>query len=136
VLNKKTIGGFMSNKKEILFKDLSYKIIGACFKVHSRLGSCLPEHVYQRALELEFAELGIPYTSQQQLPVHYRDQHIGHFFSDLIVDNKIILELKVDDRFTIHHQAQLFTYLRVAGLHVGYLVNFGLKSLAFKRLIL
>jgi GxxExxY protein len=126
----------MSNNKEILFKDLSYKVIGACFKVHTQLGSCLPEHVYNRALELEFQQLDILCTSQEQFPVHYNDQHVGIFYTDLIIDNKIILELKVDNGLTIHHQAQLFAYIRITGLHVGYLVNFGLKSLVFKRLVL
>lgn len=122
--------------KEFMYKDLSYKIIGAAFKVHRALGSHLPEHTYEGALIIEFNMLNITCVRQQQWEVHYNDLHVGHFFTDIVVDNKVILELKSDERLTSNHEAQLFTYLRCSGLKVGYLLNFGYKSLQFKRLIL
>ena len=122
--------------KNILFKELSYTILGIAFKVHTKIGAALPEHVYHHALEQELTASGIPFTSQECHQVYYNGSNVGHFFTDIIVDNKIILELKSDECFTQGHHSQLFTYLRVTGLHVGYLLNFGTKSLCFKRLIL
>ena len=120
----------------ILYRDLSYQIIGLAFKVHAKIGSALPEHIYHHSLEQELLASGIPYTSQERHDVYYNHEQIGHFFSDIIVDSKIILELKSDETITQGHLSQLFTYLRVTGYRVGYLLNFGTKSLSFKRLIL
>jgi len=122
--------------KEFYYKELSHQIIGSAFKVHTALGSHLPEHCYEHALILELTKSGIPCVEQQRFEVYYHDQHVGHFFTDIIVDNKIVLELKSDERLTLNHESQLFTYLRVTKLKVGYLLNFGNKSLQFKRLIL
>jgi GxxExxY protein len=124
------------NKKNILFKELSDTVIGIAFKVHTRIGSALPEHVYHHSLEQELLSQGISHSSQQCHQVYYNDTNVGHFFSDIIVDNKIILELKSADKITQGHLSQLFTYLRVSRLHVGYVLNFGTRSLGFKRLIL
>ena len=122
--------------KEILFKDLSYQIIGACFKVHASLGCGLPEICYQNALSVEFKLRSIPYTEQEEFNIFYKDFSCGHFHADFIIDDKIILELKSKESITSDHYAQLFTYLRATKLKVGYIINFKLKSLQFKRLIL
>jgi GxxExxY protein len=119
-----------------IFKELSFTIIGVAFKVHRAIGSHLPEHCYESALIHEFNMQDIRCTRQQCYQVYYDGAHVGHFFTDIIVDDKIILELKSDERLTANHQSQLFTYLRVTGLKVGYLINFGTKSVQFKRLIL
>ena len=126
----------MTNNNEILFKELSYQIIGIAFKIHTKLGSALPEHCYHHAFEHELTSQGIPFTTQQIHQVYYSDANVGHFYSDLIIDSKIIIELKSDEKITTNHFAQLFTYLRVCKLKVGYLINFGSRSLQFKRLIL
>ncbi len=124
------------NSSDILFKELSYSIIGVCFKVHSKLGCGLPEHCYERSLLIEFNKLGILTSHQQCFQVYYNDEHVGHFFTDIIVDDKVIIELKSTDSITTNHQSQLLTYLRATRLKVGYVVNFGIASLQFKRLIL
>ena len=123
-------------KDTFIYKELSYKIIGICFKVHRELGSALPEYCYQRALELEFKKQGIPCTSQEHVDVHYDSTYVGHFIPDIIVDNSIILELKSDNGITANHISQLITYLTTTKLRVGYVVNFGVKSVQFKRLII
>ena len=120
----------------ILFKDLSYRIIGIAFKIHSKLGCALPEKCYQHAFQQEIDTQHIPFTAQQAHQVYYNDNLVGIYYSDLIIENKIILELKSDDRITQGHVSQLFTYLRVTGIKVGYVINFGAKSLQFKRVIL
>ena len=107
-----------------LYHDLSHQIIGCAFKVQSALGSHLPEHCYEHALILELNKSGIPCVEQQRFEVYYNDAHVGHFFTDVIVDNKIVLELKSDERLTTNHESQLFTYPRVTKLKVGYLLNF------------
>jgi GxxExxY protein len=120
----------------ILYRDLSYQIIGVCFTVHTKIGCALPEHIYNRALYLEFERIGMPAVEQSKFDVNYNDERVGHFFTDLIIDNKIILELKSTEGIFPHHQSQLLTYLSVTKLKVGYIINFGLKQLQFKRLIL
>ena len=122
--------------KEILFKDLSYQIIGACFKVHASLGCGLPEICYQHALGVEFKLQNIPFIEQQEFAIIYKDHYCGRFHADFVIDDKIILELKSKESITSDHYAQLFTYLRATKLKVGYIINFKLKSLQFKRLIL
>ena len=126
----------MSYDSSFLYRNLSYQILGCAFTVHSSLGSHLPEKVYENALVMEFQRLSIPYTRQKQYEVTYDGTHCGHFFTDLIVNNQIILELKSDEFISSSHQSQLFTYLRVCNLKVGYILNFGRRSLQFKRLIL
>ena len=126
----------MSNKSDFLYPELSHQILGAAFMVHSALGCGLPEFTYEAALELRFGELEIPCTRQERFDVFFHDTRVGHFVSDLVVDNLIILELKSDESILPGHVSQLFTYLRVTGLRVGLLLNFGERSLQFKRLIL
>ena len=121
---------------KLLYHDLSYQVIGICFKVHSTLGAALPEHCYHHALEMELLKADLMFTSNQRLYVYYDNAQVGHFYTDIIVDNKIILELKSDERITSRHESQLFTYLHSTGLRVGYIVNFGTSHLQFKRLIL
>jgi len=126
----------MSKNNEILFKELSYHIIGAAFKVHSTLGCGFNESCYQTALALELQSLSLPFTQQEKFDVYYQDQFCGYLLTDMIVDHSIILELKSAETVTSSHVAQLLSYLRATKLKVGYVLNFGSKSLEFKRLIL
>lgn len=126
----------MKNNNNILFKDLSYKIIGIAFKIHRLLGPGLPEHCHEHALSIELFNLNIPTTFQQHHELFYNNDYVGHFFTDIIVDNKIILELKSDNSITSSHISQLITYLKATRLKVGYVVNFGSLHLQFKRVIL
>ena len=126
----------MSNNKDILYKELSYHIIGAAFKVHSTLGCGFHEACYAQALSIEFLSLNIPFTQQESFEVYYNKQFCGHLITDMIVDHSIILELKSVETITSSHIAQLLSYLRATKLKVGYILNFGSRSLGFKRLIL
>ena len=125
-----------NNSNTILFKELSYIIIGAAFTVHRTLGSGFPEHCYSHALDSEFKRLSIPFTREERFEVYYHDELCGHLITDFIIDSKIILELKSASEISSSHIAQLFSYLRATKLKVGYVLNFGSKSLGFKRLIL
>jgi len=105
-------------------------------RVHTSLGAGLPEHCYSRALEIEFNNFGIPISREHKVMVTYNDEPVGHLIPDIVVDNNIILELKSLDDIFPHHLSQLFSYLKASKLRVGYVVNFGVKSLQFKRLVL
>ena len=120
---------------EFFYKELSHEVIGACFAVHSQLGCGLPEHCYNKALMVEFKRREIFCTYQEQFDVHYCGAYVGHFVTDLVVDSKIILELKAVEGITPGHQPEFITYLTISGLRVGYVVNFGVRSLQFKRLV-
>jgi GxxExxY protein len=129
------IGAFMNNVN-ILYKELSHTIIGIAMRVHTRLGGGLPEIVYTRSMAIELETAGIPYSKEFKVLVEYNEQPVGHLIPDIVVDNKIIMELKSDKDIYPHHLSQLLSYLRATHIKVGYVVNFGLASLQFKRLIL
>ena len=125
-----------NNSNVILFKELSYIIIGAAFTVHRTMGCGFAESCYGHALALELQHLFIPFTREERFEVYYHDELCGHLITDFIIDNKIILELKSASEISSSHVAQLFSYLRATHLKVGYVLNFGSKSLQFRRLIL
>ena len=116
---------------------LTERIIGCCFKVHLRLGPGLPERIYQNSLHLEFGQSGLVSIAEKEFSVYYQDKKVGHLRIDLIVEHKVIVEIKA---LTTHlpqvFSYQVLTYLRVSNLKVGLLVNFGSKSCEVKRLSL
>ena len=120
----------------ILYKDLSHTIIGIAMRVHTKLGAGLPELCYSRAMALEFDDHNIPYSREFKVIVHYNDEPVGHLIPDIVVDSKIILEFKSDYAIYPHHISQLFSYLHATKLRLGYVLNFGTKSLQFKSLII
>ena len=120
---------------EILFKQLSYAIIGAAMEVHSILGSGFLEAVYQTALEKELRLRGIPFERKVKLPVLYKGDLIGEYEADIIVDGKIIVEIKSVSRLTSAHDAQAIHYLAATGLQLAILINFGESSLQSRRVI-
>lgn len=103
-----------------------YALIGACFEVHREMGNGYLEDVYQESLELELAERGIPFVSQPKLPIFYKGRPLRkHYEADLLVLDKIVVELKAVKCILPEHEAQLLHYLKATGRRVGYLVNFG-----------
>ena len=120
---------------KLIYKQLSDKVLQAAFTVHSSVGSGLLESVYQKALEVELELLNIPFASQVPLRVFHRNKLVGDFFADIIVDSKIILELKAVQSINSTAEAQLLNYLSISGLSVGYLLNFRNTSLSWKRMV-
>ncbi|NOY76714.1 MAG: GxxExxY protein [Calditrichaeota bacterium] len=121
---------------ELIYQDESYKIIGICMEVHKNLGKGFLEIVYKDALEYEFKNAGIEFEREKEYIVRYKDIVLPHkFFADFIVFNKIILEVKSVSAITDEHIAQTLNYLKVSGLKLGLLINFGELSLRFKRII-
>jgi GxxExxY protein len=120
---------------EILFKDLSFAIIGAAMEVHRILGPGFLEAVYQAALEHELTLRGIPFEAQTRLAVTYKGRLVGDYVADIVVDGQIILELKAISALTKAHEAQAHNYLAATGLRLAILLNFGAKSLQQERVV-
>lgn len=121
------------NNQHIELNDLTYKIRGIFFKVHSTLGPGLLESVYEAALMYEFKEAGIMAVSQVGLPVIYNDVRLELGFRiDILVEDRIIIEIKSIEHLLDVHKKQLLTYLKLADKELGLLVNFNAVSLIDK----
>jgi GxxExxY protein len=120
---------------DILYKDLSYKIVGAAMEIHRILGAGFLEAVYQKALVSELSSLGICFEEFKQLPVYYKDQLVGNYEADVVVGNQIILEIKSVSTLNDRHKAQALHYLTATGLRLAILLNFGAPSLQHKRVV-
>ncbi len=118
--------------KEFLYEDITKKIIKCFYKVYDELGSGFLESVYEKALMIELKDIGLKVDNQKSLDVYYKNQLVGEFKSDIIAEDKIIIEIKAVTNLTTQHEAQLINYLKATGIKVGLLVNFGDK-LEFKR---
>ena len=118
----------------LIYEELSNKILEAYFNVFKHLTTGLMESVYENALSIELTEMGIPFERQKHLTVTYKGRVVGDFVPDIVVDNKIILELKSIPLLTAKNTAQLINYLAITGHKVGYLLNFGDKS-EYKRVL-
>ncbi len=120
---------------EYRYSDLTGKIIGASMMVHSTLGPGFPEVIYQRALKIELVEKGVQFQKECEMPVYYRNNHIGTRRVDFLVANLICVELKAVKKLDDTHLAQTLNYLEAFKMEIGLLINFGAKSLEYKRLI-
>ncbi|MDD2192382.1 MAG: GxxExxY protein [Bacteroidales bacterium] len=122
---------------QILYKDESYKIIGACMEVHKNLGCGFLEAIYQEALEIEFADRMVPYEREKTLKIYYKGKLLDKDYrSDFICFDSILIELKALDKLTPEHTAQVLNYLKATNYKLGILINFGRESLEFKRILL
>ena len=120
---------------ELLYKELTFAVIGAAMEVHTILGPGFLEAVYQVALERELTLRGIPFEKQVKLPVRYKDILIGEYMADFIIDGKLIVEIKAVSNFNSQHQAQALHYLAATGWRLALLLNFGKGSLEHRRVI-
>ena len=120
---------------ELLYKQLTFAVIGAAIEVHRILAPGFLESVYQSALERELTLRGIVYERKVNLPVTYKDILIGEYEADLVIDGKIIVEIKAVSKFNASHQAQAVHYLAATGLRLALLLNFGSGSLEHRRVI-
>jgi GxxExxY protein len=115
-------------------KELSEKIIAAAYNVHKELGYGFLEKVYKNALAIELGEAGLKYAVEFPLKVSYHNIVIGDYSADIIIDDKIIVEVKAVSKLEPLHEVQLVNYLKATGLEVGLLINFG-QSVEIKRRI-
>lgn len=115
---------------------LTEKIIGCCFKVHKELGAGFSEKIYQNALIILFEEQNINYEIEKEYEVKYLNKKIGKFRADMVVEGKVIVELKaVTGNMPKVFECQVISYLRSSGLKVGLLINFGNKSCQIQRIV-
>ena len=120
-------------RKEHKYSELTGQIIGCSMTVHSALGNGFQEVIYQRALEIEMTAHGISFSREHVMPIYYKEQHIGTRRVDFLVDNVVCVELKAIIQLEDVHLAQAINYLEAYDLEVGLLINFGARSLEFKR---
>ncbi len=126
----------MCDENEIIYKDLSYKITGLALEVHNELGCGFLEKVYENAMMMLLESEGIPAKQQATVNVYFHERVVGQYFADILVDNKIILELKTVDVITNVHTAQVLNYLRATGIKLGIILNFANPKFTFKRFVL
>jgi GxxExxY protein len=120
----------------LIYKQEVFKIIGAAMEVHSTLGPGFLEAVYKEALALELQERTITFEQEKLINITYKDIVLQkHYCADFICYDKIILEIKALSGFTSEHEAQLLNYLKATQIKIGLLINFGKKSLDYKRYI-
>ena len=121
---------------EILHRDLSYRVVGCALRVHSALGPGFPESVYAKAMHHELAKAALPFETEKLAQVSYDGVLCGEFRVDIVVDEKIVLELKALAALNDEHLAQAISYVKATGLELAILVNFGAKSLETRRVVL
>lgn len=121
----------------LIYKDDTYKIVGACFEVYNELGNGFLEDVYQEALEIELRERGIPAMPQVQLPIRYKNHLLKkRYLPDFIAHEKIIIEIKAAANLSTAHRAQVYNYLKATGYQLGLLINFGhAGELEYQRIV-
>ena len=117
------------------FEDLSKKIIGAAIQVHRELGPGFLENIYEEAVKVELSEHGLRFEFQKEIKVEYLGVEVGVHRLDLVVEDKIIVELKAVKELTDIHFAQLLSYLNATGLKVGLLLNFAKPTLEVRRVV-
>ncbi len=123
-------------QQDLIYKDEAYEIIGATMAVHGELGPGFLEAVYQEALEIEFKLRDIPYKREKLLNIEYKGHTLTKYYNaDFVCFNKIIVETKAQRELTSIDEAQTYNYLKATGYKLGLLINFGERSLKYKRIV-
>jgi len=111
--------------KNLLFAEITDKIIACAYDVYNKLGFGFSEKVYENAMMIKLSQRQLPSVQQAPINVHFEDQLVGEYFADIFVDNKIIVELKAVSLLSRAHEAQMINYLKATNVKVGLLINFG-----------
>jgi len=119
----------------LIYPELSYRIVGCAMKVHSALGPSLPERLYQRAMMIELAAAGLAVERERPFAVAYAGQPIGTLRVDHLVEERVVLELKATTALTPVDEQQALAYLRITGVRLALLINFGREKLEHKRIV-
>ena len=120
---------------KVIYKELSYKIIGLTYEVFNELGLGYQEKHYQKAMESIFVKNNIKFKSQCPYKIIFEDKAIGRYFMDFVVDDKIVLELKINNHFSSQSIKQLDYYLKATNLKLGILIIFTKDGIKFKRIL-
>ncbi len=124
-----------TNENEILYKDLAYKIVGLAMRVHRKLGYGFLEKVYENALMVLFRREGIEAKQQAPITVYFEEEVVGNYYADILVEDKVILELKSVENIIDAHIAQSLNYLKATGLRLAIILNFSKEKLEYKRIV-
>lgn len=124
-----------SNENKVIYPELSYKIIGAAFKIYNALGWGHREKIYQRALATALEEIGLKFEREKYIKLKYNDKIIGTEFLDFIVENKVVVELKVMPQLGYIHINQVLSYLKSSGLKLAILIYFLKSGVRYRRII-
>ncbi|HAK58891.1 MAG TPA: GxxExxY protein [Nitrospiraceae bacterium] len=122
------------NAEKILYKDLSYRIVGLAMQVHRELGFGFSEKVYESAMMLLLRQEGITALQQAPISVCFRGEVVGDYYADIVIEDKIILELESVDRIIDAHRSQVLNYLKATGFQLAIILNFSKKALEHERL--
>ena len=120
---------------KLIHEEITGQIIGAAFEVYNLLGYGFLEKVYENALIRELQLRGLHATDQYPIKVMYKDAEVGDYYADILVEDKVIIELKTGEAFNPINEAQLLNYLKATGIKVGLLINFGPKKCEYKRFV-
>ena len=120
---------------EIVYPELSYKLIGILFKVYNRLGGGYQEKYYQRAIKKELLTNQIPFLEQVKCDFNYNGKLIGRYYLDFIIDHKIVLEIKIVPAFSRKDIMQVLNYLKHSGLKLGILASLNRNHIFYKRIL-
>lgn len=119
----------------IVEEEISNQVLGAAFTVHNSIGPGLLESAYEGALVIEFKYMDLQISRQHVYPVYYRGELAGAYVADMVVEGRVILELKSVTQFTSAMDAQLLNYLKLSGVRVGYLINFHNERVVWQRFV-
>lgn len=122
-------------RKDLLFPELSYQIVGCAFDVYNILGNGHQEKYYQKGLIESFNSEGIEFSQQVHFPLEYRGKVIGRNYLDFLIENKIVVEIKKGNHFSKSNITQVIEYLKLSKLKLAILINFGSQGVTFKRII-
>ena len=122
-------------RKDLIYPDLSYKIIGCAFDVYNTLGGGHHEKYYQRALTEIFREKGLNVIQQVYYPLTFNGKIVGKNFLDFLIDGRLIVEIKKGNNFSKKHIDQVLGYLKNSKIKLAILINFGLNEVSFKRIV-
>lgn len=125
----------MLKRNDLIYPELSYKIIGCAFDVYNSLGGGHHEKYYQRALAEAFKERGLNITQQVYYPLAFKGKIVGKNFLDFLIDDKLIVEIKKGNNFSKKHIDQVLEYLKISKIKLAILINFGLNEVSFKRIV-
>ena len=124
-----------TGEKDFSLLPVTQQLIGAAFEVHNILGFGFLEKVYQHALQVELQLRGVKVELEPKMQVQFKGVIVGDYAADLLVEGKIIVELKTDATYQSAHEAQLLNELRGTGIKLGYLMNFGREKVEYKRMV-
>jgi len=122
-------------KSNLVFPDLSYKIIGAAFKVFNTLGWGLSEKHYQKALAKELENVGLRFEREVYFPLSYSGSKIGSYFADFVVEKSVIIELKIVSKLGYANVNQVLSYLKSSGVKLGILIYFTKDGIKYRRVL-